>query len=114
MIYKSSSILMLLAFVFAIAFNPVANTIEKDDEHAALYGVVFEAWGETPVEGAEVHLNDHSATTDDQGAFSFNELEAGTYTLTVDHENYETHESEVTLEEGQEKSVEIELEPIEE
>lgn len=113
MLYKSSSLLVLLTLVFAVAFNPAVNTIEKDDEHATLNGVVFDAWDETPVEGAEVLLNDYSATTDEEGTFLFEDLEAGTYMLSIEHEYYETFETEVTLEEEEDKSIEVVLEPIE-
>ena len=114
MFYQSSSMLMLLTLVFALSFNPIVNTVEQNDEHASLSGVVFDAVEEIPVEGAEVTLNDHSATTDEEGMFSIGELEEGTHSLTVEHENYEAYETEVTLEEKEEKSIEIALQPVEE
>ncbi len=45
--------------------------------------------------GVEVKLESKTTTTDTNGAFAFNDVEAGTYTLTIDLDNYELYTQEV-------------------
>lgn len=66
---------------------------------AATYGVsgtVVDADG-TGVEGATVKLGEQQTTTDDQGAYSFETVVSGTYTVAVTMTGYEAASKEVVV-----------------
>jgi hypothetical protein len=68
-------------------------------EDAHLSGYVWDAVSETPVAGIEVKIvgHDMKATTDEEGYFSFETLEPGEYTVTVELEGYDTYEQEIVV-----------------
>lgn len=115
MIKKAVMLVSVLVLSIGIAFatsNPNVETAETAtyNTYASLTGVVIDANSGAIIPNATVTLNETSATTDENGAFTFEEVEAGSHTITVEAEGYETAEQalEVT-EEG--ANVEIALQP---
>ena len=69
-------------------------------------GVVKDQTG-LPIEGAAVTLDSSSASTDASGKFTFTDVEAGNYTLTVSKAGYSTNTTIFTLAAGESKSFTI-------
>ena len=57
---------------------------------ASLYGVVTDAQTGSRIAGVEVTINGQVTYTDIQGAYAFDGLEPGAYTITFEKEGYET------------------------
>lgn len=99
-----------------------AQDYEPTQDQTPLSGYVWDSESETPVSGVEVKLKsngeatdttdttdeavetgmsdvnqDLTATTDEEGYFSFDNVEAGEYTVVVKNEMYESYESEVVV-----------------
>lgn len=100
----SSTVLM------ASANSNTVNEVQINQSEAvvSLSGTVLDEATNEGIADAEVTIKDseESATTDEYGTFSFEELEEGTYTITVEAEGYATGEQEVELSNEQE-TVEI-------
>ena len=86
--------------------NPEGQTdiyLQDDDTPEAptyaLSGTVTDAEG-AALEGATVHLDDESDTTDGEGAYSFEGVAAGEHTLRVSAEGYESASRQVTVTDG--------------
>ena len=92
------TLLLLLVFVFAIGQKPV------------IFGRINDRSG-NPIEGATVHvLNTNRFTTSDRrGNFSFGNLTAGNYQLTVTAIGYSTVTKEATLGTDQELLLQIQM-----
>lgn len=112
---NTSKIVMILSIVtvsmtFLIAS---ANVQVKPDDSSAntLVGSVFDASSYEGIAGAEVTVVDTeiSTTTDENGAFTIENLEEGTVTVKVETEGYAAAEKEVEIT-GGEASVQFVLE----
>jgi len=95
----------------------ITETLQADVERstiAELSGFITDASTGEAVADAEVTISEtgDSATSDAEGWFSFTELEAGTYTVEVNLEGYESYSETVEItEEG--GVLEISLNPSE-
>ncbi|HIP89428.1 MAG TPA: PEGA domain-containing protein, partial [Thermococcus paralvinellae] len=78
-----------------------------EGEPAKLVVTVKDADG-NPVQKAKVQVNGSTVFTDSYGKAEI-ELKAGNYRILVEKEGYEKAEKDITLEDGEEKSVEITL-----
>ena len=112
MIYNASAILTSAALFVAIAFAPISEATAVNEDEFTLSGEVHDAESEAPVDMAQVSVaeTDFSAETDEQGVFSIEGLPNGDHTLTVEHDNYETYETEFTID-GEDEVISVSLEP---
>ncbi|MFU8860824.1 MAG: carboxypeptidase-like regulatory domain-containing protein [Cyclonatronaceae bacterium] len=87
---------MAVLAVSAIAMNQDQPVVL---EEASLSGYVWDAASETVLAGIEVKIDGHDikATTDEEGYFSIEALEAGEYTVKVEHEGYDTYEQAIVV-----------------
>jgi len=77
-----------------------------------IYGYVTDAETGDPIEGATVTVGSvATATTDAQGYYEV-EVEAGTYTVTVTADGYESASTTVTVEAGGSVQVDFQLNPV--
>lgn len=112
---KKEYVLSAFMLIFGLAMvsnTAVAQTTEAETEAAAatISGEVIDEASQEAVVGAEVKVSaDNSATTDEEGKFSIEGLEAGAFTVTVEADGYESWSKEVTLE--GDKELEIALTP---
>ncbi len=101
---------MILSMGVAFATSTPDAEVTEIATFAGITGSVVDANSGEAVPNATVTLNETSVTTDEYGAFTIEELEAGSYTLTVEAEGYEAAEQSVDVtEEG--ANVEITLQP---
>lgn len=110
---KHLFVAMIMLVTGLIGIQAEADPV--DEIQATITGTVVDASSGEALEGVEVTLaeNDQSATSDSEGNFAFEELEAGTYTLSASADGYEDWEESVEItEEG--GSISIELQPSEE
>lgn len=107
------SLLTLLTFMLAASFQTIVGSSGELLDEATLLGIVTEADTDEPISDAEVQIAelDIQISSDVQGAFFIQNLEPGAYTLSVAHDDYEIYESEVTLNDGDDKVIEIILNP---
>ena len=107
------SLKMLLIVLVAATLQLSLGNSEKQQDEASLLGIVTEADNDQPVNGATVHIADLDLrlSTDVQGTFFIPEIEPGTYTLSIEHDDYESHEKEITLDGGDEHTVEVVMKP---
>lgn len=111
---KNISLLTVLtAFVFAFTFSLSHAQVEEQTqpETFTVQGKVVNAETSEVVTNVEVKVagKDISAMTDEEGKYILSNLPAGTHTLRVEAEGYETWEKEVTVD--QDKELEIKLTP---
>ncbi len=104
---KISKAIMIIATVAASMSLLIASAnVPVDTQSLAattLIGTVVDAESEEGIAEAEVTVSDveESATTDEYGTFTIEDLEVGTYTVKVSAEGYATAEQEVEVtEEG--------------
>lgn len=111
-ILKKNVLFSVLMVIIGIAMVST-EAIAQDDSEAELSGQVVDAANQEPVAGAQITLHGEGkeTSTDEDGAFSFEALEPGTYTLTASAEGYEEWEQEVEVTE-QGGSVQVELQPM--
>lgn len=69
---------------------------------ASLEGKVVDSINEQSLTGikvflVEVELND---STDSRGVFNFSDLTSSSFTIRIEHDDYEVYEEKITLEEG--------------
>jgi iron complex outermembrane receptor protein len=104
------SAIMLIA-AFAMASTPV---IAQEQSAPPLSGTVIDASTQQALSGVEVEIEglDQSATTDSEGNFSFENIEPGAYTVTIEADGYEEWEKEVAVTQ-EEKTLNIKLKPSE-
>ncbi len=112
---------LAIALVFALGATlamPVPATAQAGT--ANLRGTVTDADG-LPLADVLVEIRQsvagdlyhyRSATTDDQGAYSFSSIDAGGWTLVARHEKYRTNETSATLSPGETETFDIELVPL--
>ncbi len=112
MIKKAVMLVSVMILSIGIAFatsNPIAEKADTTS-YVSVTGSVVDANSGEVIPNATVTLNETSATTDEYGAFIIEDVDAGSYTLTVEAEGYETAEESVEVtEEG--ANVEIALQP---
>lgn len=112
MIKKAVMFISVMVLSIGIAFATSNPDVEKVETvtYANVAGSVVDANSGEVIPNATVTLNETSATTDEYGAFIIEDVDAGSYTLTVEAEGYETAEESVEVtEEG--ANVEIALQP---
>lgn len=102
----SALILMLGLAMFS------TETIAQEQTEANLSGEVVDASTQEAISGVQLTLEgaDKEATTSEDGSFTFEMVNAGTYTLTATADGYEDWEKEVEVTEDGD-SMTIELEP---
>jgi hypothetical protein len=93
----------------SVTLNLTATVVEPTTGDIA--GTVVDADGGAPIAGATVTTSPDvgTDTTDAAGAFGFDDVAAGSYTLTVNAEDYEQAQANVTVTAGQTSTVTIEL-----
>lgn len=100
---KISKAIMIIATIAISMSMLIASTnVQADTEDMAattLIGTVVDATTDEGIAGAEVTIEDmdQSVTTDEYGTFIIENLEEGTYTVTVNAEGYITAEEEVEI-----------------
>lgn len=96
---KLSALGILLLFVGIGCSTPGSLASEEITDVA---GIVIDGDSYDRVANAQVRLNgtDKSAVTNDNGIFTFRQVEVGDYTLTVESENYGSAEQEVSITDG--------------
>lgn len=111
--FKKQLFFSLLVVIVGLAMIST-QAFAQDDVQAELSGQAVNADTQEPVSGANITLvnEDEETTTDEDGSFSFEELDPGTYTLNARAEGYENWEQEVEVTE-QGGGVQIELQPTE-
>ena len=123
MIYKKlllSAILTLFTGMMAGALM----TAQAQDHSSAVEGKVTDTSDES-LAGIEVTLRtasdgleealtteDYTAITNEDGEFSIEGVEPGTYTLEVSHDGYEESERTVNLAQDETEELEIQLQPV--
>lgn len=85
----------------------------EEPETGTISGTVTNPDAE-PVVGAAVRIEntDLSTSTDDDGNYSFEDVDAGTYQVSVEAEGYEPTSSEVVVESGTVVELDFTLEPV--
>lgn len=88
------------------------NAIAQEQVEASLSGEVIDASTQEALSGVQLTLEgaDMETTTSEDGSFTFDMVNAGTYTLTATAEGYEDWEMEVEVKEGGD-SITVELQP---
>lgn len=112
MIKKAVMLVSVLVLSIGVAFATSTPNAEITEiaTYASVTGSVVDANSGEAIPNATITYNEESVTTDEYGAFTIEELEAGSYTLTVEAEGYESAEQSVEVtEEG--ANVEIALQP---
>lgn len=95
-------LLSLIVFSFAYGCGP------KKPETGKVSGRVVDENGE-PVAGAKVSLDGMSDTTLDDGSFTFNEVEPGSYTLEVTKEEFKHYTKDIEVSQGASLNLNISL-----
>lgn len=101
---------LILSIGIAFATSNTATSETESEGYAMITGSVVDANTGEAIPNATVELSEleASATTDEYGTFIFEDIEAGTYTLSVQADGYEEVEQSVEVaEEG--ANVEISL-----
>lgn len=108
---KEKNFLAALMIILGIAMIST-EVMAQENEQAELTGQVVDAMNQEPVANAQITLQgeNQETSTGDDGTFTFENVEPGTYTLTATAEGYEEWEQEVEVTE-QGGAVQIELEP---
>lgn len=112
-LFNKKAFFSALVMIIGIAMftNPV---IAQEQGEAELSGEVVDASSQEAISGAQVVLQgvDKEATTGEDGAFTFEMVSPGTYTISVTADGYEDWSQEVEVKEDGD-SVTVELEPKE-
>lgn len=114
MLKKAIMVASIMILSVGIAFatsNPTTSETVKVN-YAMITGSVVDANTGEAVPNATVKLTEAeaSATTDEYGTFTFEEVDAGTYTLSIEAEDYQETENSVEVaQEG--ANVEVTLQP---
>lgn len=80
---------------------------------AAMGAEQTEETEQTEEEAGATSESEETATSDDEGAFTFEDVEAGSYTLQVNEDGYEDWEETVDVTEGSATEVNVELQSSE-
>ncbi len=115
MLRKSSiiAIFLILGIGIALTASSPDVSIEETETSTVITGTVSDVETGDAIQGAEVTLHDteDKATTDETGTFTFDSLEAGTYTLSASARGYKKADKEVNLtEEGANVAFELSAE----
>ncbi len=96
--------------VFPIFFISLFNYINAFAQQSAFKGRVTDSAGQA-LKGITVLLEPdrHIAQTNEQGAFTFPQLYAGTYTLSVNLQGYQLYEGKVEVSETEQPPIHIQL-----
>lgn len=110
-----SSLFVLLIGLILMPLEISAQDIESQQMAAAqINGQVIDAQTESPIPNVRVEMPvvGKTATTDEEGNFTFENLNPGKYTLEINHEGYEQFSKEVEVpgQEGQVREEEQEQE----
>jgi uncharacterized membrane protein len=103
------SVLMLIVGIAMVSNEAIA----QEESQARLWGQVTDSSTDQPVPNVEVMIVDlnESATTDEEGNYSFEMLQPGTYTVSVEADGYESWQQEVEIMQEEETTLDIELNP---
>ncbi|WP_234572042.1 carboxypeptidase regulatory-like domain-containing protein [Rhodohalobacter sp. 614A] len=103
---------MVLSFGIAFATTNPETTKADTEAYAIITGSVVDAETGDAVTNATITLTgtELSTTTDEYGTFTFEEVETGSITLTVEADGYQTAEQSVDVTEAG-ANVEIEVTP---
>lgn len=118
MLKRLTSILSVFAVAIAVSLTTTASVdvqpnIEEQSANYTLSGTVMDVVTEETLSGVEVTLQgeDKSATSNEEGQYSLADLEAGTYTILVEHEGYQEYSHSVEIVDGDVQH-EIRLQPM--
>lgn len=106
------SALMLVLGVTMLSTQAFAQQKQQSKDGATLSGKVVDASSQQAVNGVDVQIQklDKKATTDKKGAYSFDSLKPGSYTVTVKADGYKTWSKKVAITKGS-KTLDIKLQP---
>ena len=105
-----SVLILSTGIAFATSTPDVETTETETVTFASLSGTVIDANSGAIIPNASITLGETSATTDENGTFTIENVEAGSHTLTVEADGYEPAEQSVEVaEEG--ANVEVALQP---
>lgn len=115
---KTSKVILMLATValsmsmLIASTNVQPETLDNSKAITTLVGSVLDAETDEGIAGANVTVadSDSSATTDEYGTFTIENLEEGTHRVSVSAEGYSSAEKEVEITEEEGGSVEFLLE----
>lgn len=110
MIKKAVMLVSVMVLSIGVAFATITPNAHKVEitTFASVTGTVVDANSGDAIPNATITLNEESVTTDEYGAFTMEEIDAGSYTITVEAEGYQ--KAEKTLEVTEEgANVEITL-----
>lgn len=110
MIMKTIKCLLFLLLII----NITSCAKEEYDFYATINGTVIDEISSEPVEGASVNLTPggKNCITDIQGHFSFNELEAIQYTITVQKNGYSTNRKGINAIAGETSDISVTIEKM--
>lgn len=110
-LFNKKVLISALTLVIGLAMFST-DILAQENNSAELAGQVVDASNQEPVANAQITLQgkDQKATTGDDGTFTFENVEPGTYTLSATAEGYQDWEQEVEVTE-QGGAVQISLEP---
>lgn len=111
---KKEILLSALALMLGIFMISTPAVAQEGSESQQLSGTVVDDSTDQGLSGIEVTIEGlgETATTDEEGNFSFDNLQMGTYNVVVEAEGYETWEKEVEITE-ESQTLDIRLKPSE-
>ncbi len=100
---------LFIVLFFGLSSIPAAQA----QATGSLSGTVVRADTEAPLPGANVVLlnTNRGTATDNEGAFSIQDIEPGTYTVRASAVGYEAAEQAITIEAGAPTTVQLALRP---
>ncbi|MGM0547144.1 MAG: carboxypeptidase regulatory-like domain-containing protein [Bacteroidota bacterium] len=105
--------ILFSALILMLGLAMLSNeAIAQEQAEANLSGEVVDASTQEAISGAQIMLegSDMETTSGDDGSFTFDSVEPGSYTITASAEGYEDWEEDITINEDGD-SITIELEP---
>lgn len=99
------------SIVILIITSGLSYSKNTTDDTASLNGFIRDAESGETLIGANVLLKDSDlgSTTNTSGYFQIRRIPAGSYTVRISYVGYETYETEITLEAGEEKRLDLDL-----
>ncbi len=93
-----------------IVDEDVTELVILEEDVMEEYDLIFEVEDEDgdAIEEARIEINDMDETTDEDGMYTFTDLEPGVYEWEVSHDDYESEEGEIELTEDTTITVELE------
>lgn len=95
---RVKTLTLALAILFGLSYQAIA----QDTFTASLEGKVVDSISEQSLIGIKVVLVEAelSDSTDSRGVFNFSDLTSSSFTIRIEHDDYEIYEEKITLEDG--------------